>query len=191
MPHCRPNQDGDIIREFLQVLKAWAGGAGAWRLRYSITDDSAAEQRGVRDAFQGLKEGATEGPQCKQAFQYLYSALYYRHTSMGCEQSIEAAMRAAPEHKKKYIKTEWWIIRNLWAYYARQHSCLLLQCMTTNAVESWHHSIKTHAEDKAQMTQFSLSGAASHVLMIGDDWQYRATCLPECAEFPLLKLFVR
>ncbi|KAL2044765.1 hypothetical protein N7G274_002540 [Stereocaulon virgatum] len=173
MPHCRPNQDGDIIREFLQVLKAWAGGAGAWRLRYSITDDSAAEQRGVRDAFQGLKEGATEvshflcrnhseeslkrnlkGPQCKQAFQYLYSALYYRHTSMGCEQSIEAAMRAAPEHKKKYIKTEWWIIRNLWAYYARQHSCLLLQCMTTNVVESWHHSIKTHAEGKAQMTQF-------------------------------------
>ena len=35
-----------------------------------------------------------------------------------------------------------------WASYARQHSSLLLQCMTTNAVESWHASLKKHADDE-------------------------------------------
>lgn len=36
-------EDGDIIGEFLRLIKRWSR---AWRLRYMITDDSAAEQRG-------------------------------------------------------------------------------------------------------------------------------------------------
>ena len=55
---------------------------------------------------------------------------------MGCEQSIEAAIRMAPSRKRDYIWREWWETRQIWAYYARQHSCLLLQYMTTNGVES-------------------------------------------------------
>ena len=42
------NEDGDIIGEFLRQIKQWSR---AWRLRYIITDDSAAEQRGVSLAF--------------------------------------------------------------------------------------------------------------------------------------------
>ena len=71
--------------------------------------------------------------------------------------------------------------------------------MTTNAVESWHSSLKTHAEGiiiplillrfyykltyilrKAAMQRFSPTGAANHVLQtnnvfrIGDQWEIRA-----------------
>lgn len=86
------------------------------------------------------------GDACKEARRHLYSALYYRKTSMGCEDSINSAIQAAPANKKTYLKREWLNNEHLWANYARQHSCLLLQNMTTNAVESWHSSLKTHAE---------------------------------------------
>ena len=61
--------------------------------------------------------------------------------------------------------------------------------MTTNAVKSWHSSFKTYTEDiiiplrlrfyykltyifgKAAMQRFSLTGAANHVLRIGDQWE--------------------
>ena len=77
-------------------------------------------------------------------------------------------------------------------------TCLLLQCMTTNAVESWHHSIKYAADGKATMVKFSMSGCATHALRIGNQWEHLAqaaainfhtTCLPECSEEPALLRF--
>ena len=50
-------EDGNIIGAFLRKVKAWCGGRGAWRLRYIVTDDSAAEQKAVRIAFRGLEDG--------------------------------------------------------------------------------------------------------------------------------------
>ena len=117
---------------------------------------------------------------------------------MGCDQSIEAAIKAAPESKRAYIRREWLETKQQWAYYARQHSCLLLQCMTTNSVEAWHKSIKSHAEGKESMTKFSLIGCALHALKIADQWeqraekaaiQFRTTRTAECAEYPDLELF--
>lgn len=51
-------EDGDIIGGFLRQIKRWT--RRAWRLRYIITDDSAAEQRGVNLAFRGLIDGEME-----------------------------------------------------------------------------------------------------------------------------------
>jgi hypothetical protein len=45
------NEDGDIIGAALKVLQKWTGGLRGWKLRYILTDDSAAEQRGVRLVF--------------------------------------------------------------------------------------------------------------------------------------------
>lgn len=128
---------------------------GGWLLRYMITDDSAAEQRAVRLAFRGLEVGEQEvqhllcrrhceqtlkrklgAKDCKVAFEHLYKALYFRFTHAGCLESIHAALKAAPEDKQKYIQRDWLETRELWGYYyyARQHSCLLLQvpwpCLT-------------------------------------------------------------
>lgn len=117
---------------------------------------------------------------------------------MGCEESIEAAIHAAPEDKKEYIRREWWSTSHQWAYYARQHSCLLLQCMTTNSVESWHKSLKHHAEGKEAMSKLGLCGAAEHILIIGDQWELRAAKATtifrtnrtgEYAKYPDLALF--
>ena len=119
------------------------------------------------------------GAQCKEAKNHLYAALYLRHTEEGCEESILAANAAAPEYKKAYVKQEWWSTRRKWAYYARQQSCMLLQVMATNALEAWHHSLKTHAGGKEVMETFSFSGVISHVLTIGDQWEQRALDVEE------------
>jgi hypothetical protein len=37
------NEDGDIIGAALEVLQEWTGGLRGWKLRYILTDDSAAE----------------------------------------------------------------------------------------------------------------------------------------------------
>ena len=149
-------EDGDITAAFLRTLKKWCGGRGGWRLRYMIIDDSAAKQRGVRLAFRGLQDGELQpdhflyrkhsertlkdrlaGPKCKKSFEHLYHALYFRLTKGGCEESIQAALAHAPdEEKAQYIERQWWKTRQQWAYYARQHSSLLLQVPTTNPVES-------------------------------------------------------
>ena len=70
--------------------------------------------------------------------------------------------------------------------------------MTTNAVESWHRSLKAHAEGKGNMLNFSLAGIASHVLKIADQWEQRAqkeaelfrkTRIFESTEYPELLQF--
>ena len=155
-------EDDDIIKEFLRQIKRWAR---AWRLRYIIIDDSAAEQRGVSLAFRGLIDGEMKitnflcrthfertlnrklgGTACRIAKKHLYDALYFRKTKSKCDDSLKKTLAAASSEKRQYIKREWVATKFQWANYARQHSCLLLQCMTTNAVESWHASIKKHAE---------------------------------------------
>ena len=168
------NEDGDIIAEFLRQIKQWC--KGCWRLRYIITDDSAAEQRGVSLAFLGLIAGEMKishflcrthsertlnrkltDAACKNAKKHLYDALYFRKTEMGCDDSIKKAMKSAPACKRDYIEREWAQTKPQWANYSRQHSCILLQCMTTNAVESWHASIKKHADGKHILTVLQLS----------------------------------
>lgn len=44
------------------------------------------------------------GIQCKEAKSHFYVALYLRHIEKRCEKSILAAIAAAPEHKKTYVK---------------------------------------------------------------------------------------
>ena len=211
-------EDGDIITAFLRKLKKWCGGNGGWLLRYMITDDSAAEQRGVKEAFRGLIDGEqkvdhflcrkhSERTQKRrlphdanaEARRHLYAALYYRLTEPGCDDSLRKAVKAAPkESTKRYIEKEWVATKRQWAWYARQHSSILLQCPTTNPVESWHHSLKTYAEGKGFIRKFSLLGCATHVLKIGDQWELRAVSeewkwrnweRPECRWYPALKKF--
>ena len=212
-----PTEDGNIVAAFLRKIKEWCGGRGAWRLRYIITDDSAAEQKAVRLAFRGLEEGEQQvdhflcrkhsertlkerlsGDACKKPFEHLYKALYYRFSEHGCLEEINAAISHAPESKKDYIRKWWLENRRFWAYYARQHSCLLLQVTTTNPVESWHHSLEIHAQGKGRMLSFSLSGVAKHTLKIANQWElreeetatkFRTYQAAECQMYPQLAKF--
>jgi hypothetical protein len=67
----------------------------------------------------------------------------------------------------KYIFNEWFLTRKMWAAYARQHSPLLMQITTTNAVEAWHNSLKRGSSTTAQVrTQMSLKGCVQTVMAI-------------------------
>ena len=137
-------EDSDIMAAGLRVLKKWCG--DRWLLRYMLTDDSAGEQSAVDKAFPGLIEGELQpthllcrvhsertlnrrlaGRQNKAALDHLLTALKYRQTRAGCEESIALAIKAAPEKSRDYIEKEWWATRDRWANFARTHSCLLLQ----------------------------------------------------------------
>ncbi len=134
-------------------IKRWCH--NQWHLRYMLTDDSAGEQSAVQKAFPGLSAGETEvshllckvhslrtlrkalpGEANQRCREHLMAALYNRKTKPGCEESIQAAINAAPEHRRSYVEKEWWSTRAEWANYARCHSPLLLQVPSTNVVES-------------------------------------------------------
>ena len=55
---------------------------------------------------------------CREARRHLCGALYYRKTSMGCEDSINLAIQLTPANKKTYLKREWLNNKHLWANYA-------------------------------------------------------------------------
>ena len=158
------HENDDIIETFFRQIKRWTK---VWKFRYIIIDDSAAEQRTVNLTFRNLIDdeikishffcrthskrtlnGKLADFACKNAKKHLYDALYFRKTKMKCDDSLKKTMRSIFNEKRQYIEREWMLIKQKWINYVRQHSCLLLQCMIINAVESWHASIKKHADDE-------------------------------------------
>lgn len=139
--------DGDIVCEALKTLKNWVFGhcRRDWPLRYFLTDDSAVEQKAVRNAFAGLwadhllcsvhsertlrrRFGA---PKYREVLAHMLAALHSRRTETGCIQSINAAIQILvarkDEAQAQYIENFWLDSRAQWANYARDHSPLLLQ----------------------------------------------------------------
>jgi hypothetical protein len=148
---------------------------------------------------QTLKRRVKGSQAANKARKHLIAALKYRKTKPGCKESIQAAINEAPERLKNYIEKKWWDTRELWAFYARQHSPLLLQIPTTSPVESWHSVLKCKAITKSQLARFSLLGIAKHIMAYAKNFDLRATkvkssfktrVLPLVAEFPQLKVFL-
>ena len=168
-----------------------------------LTNDSAGEQCAVRKAFQGLSDGEQEvthlickvhsrrtmlkklpGDANQRCREHLMAALDYRKTKPGCEESIQAAIDAAPERKRGYVVKEWWDTRADWANYARCHSALLLQQASINVVESWHSSLKHGV--KNEMLQWSLLSSVQHLANTAYQWDIRA--LKAAADFRTVHL---
>lgn len=157
-----------------------------------LTDDSAGEQRAVAAAFPGLSAGEQEvthllcrkhsdatirkkfpGPNLFPVANALRAALYNRRTRLGCQQSLEEALAAAPTLKmKEYIQKEWVDTAPAWAHYARCHSSLLLQISTTNSVEGWHSALK-HGVKQSMLT-WSLRGIIRHLADIAHSYDKRS-----------------
>jgi hypothetical protein len=178
-----------------------------------LTDDSAGEQCAVRKAFRGLIDGEQEvthllckvhsqrtidkklkGPAFTTTRKHLAAALYHRRTRAGCEESIQAALRAVPRSRYNYLEKGWWKTRADWANYARCHSSLLLQVPSTNSVESWHSSLKYGV--KASMSKWSLCGLIQHISNAAHQWdlksekrraEFRTKFLSDTAHFPQMR----
>ena len=145
----------------------------------------------VRKAFHGFPVGEQEvthllcivysdraprknlsSPTCKDAMQHLRAALWNRQTRLGCQQSMEAAIAAAPANNKQYVRNEWKMTMVDWANYAHCHNSFLLQVLTTDVVESWHSSPKHGV--KITMKQWFLHGLVEHIANRAQKWAAHA-----------------
>jgi hypothetical protein len=165
-------QDGDIVASALKELRRWTGGVEGWRCRWFLTDDSAAEQKAVREAFPPVPGEQETGHLLCQfhmgqtltrrfrkshpAYPHLFTILRHRRTRAGAEASmasaIEAVIRQGPAHSKdkdlRYLRNFLMPTMHQWANYARTESALLLQMRTTNAVEAWHRVLKKKTDQQ-------------------------------------------
>ena len=67
----------------------------------------------------------------------------YKRTRIGCENLVQQAINECPIPTiKQYISRNYTRNIHQWALCARQHSPLLLQVTSTNALESYHSELK-------------------------------------------------
>jgi hypothetical protein len=139
--------DGDIVCEALKTLKSWVWQTYRrdWPLRYFLTDDSAVEQKAVRNAFADLWPSHLlctvhsertlrrrfSSPKFRTCLDHLLTALKTRRTETGCLESIDAAIHDLHTRNEvgeaQYVIRFWRETRAMWAHFARDHSPLLLQ----------------------------------------------------------------
>ena len=145
-----------------------------------LTDDSAAEQLAVKEAFSYETDhilchkhlDATlrkrfQGPRYQKTLGHLLSAVKQRRTKYGFEQSCLNAIHCLPGNPDQDDPHEAAV-----AFGARCHSMLLLQVTTTNALESFHAALKYGTKDR--MAQFTLKGAAVWAMRIAQRYEDRA-----------------
>ena len=174
-------QTGKLISESLTVIINWCGGQRGWRLRYFQTDDSAAEQLGVRTAFSHL-QGENRilhllctrhfvetmrrkiPPQYSEARACFQAAIYNRSSRETCFESLDRAKACVPEHLARWIERQKSSSEH-WAHWGRRHMPLLLQASTTNPVEGWHSALKGQGE-KSKMRLYTLLGTVQRVSLL-------------------------
>lgn len=148
-------ENSDILCIALQRIKFWT--SGQWKMVYALTDDSAVEQRAVKNAFPTAVDPDTKNhfkkhflctvhsertlkrrfgsSELRKCFDELRYAMFCR-TEAHCLTHIHEAIAAVPlpdvKNHQGYIEREWLATRTQWAMYARQHNEILLQVTTTN-----------------------------------------------------------
>ena len=94
----------------------------------------------------------------------MITALCHHRTEASARDLVAKAIKAtASPEKAKYIRDNWLKTLPLWANYAREHSALLLQVLTTNPNEAYHRSLKALAKitKLTVRPRYSLSGIIS------------------------------
>ena len=149
------NKNSHTVAEGLKIIKRFAY---HWNPRYFLSDQSNIESNGIKMAFLGLENGEQE---CdiifctvhimrtwisriyhKKTRQKMIQAMYKR-TRIGCENLVQQAINECPIPTiKQYISRNYTRNIHQWALCARQHSPLLLQVTSTNALESYHSELK-------------------------------------------------
>ena len=107
----------------------------------------------------------------------MITALCYRRTEAGARDLVAKAIEAAASPEKaKYIRDNWLKTLPLWANYAREHSALLLQVLTTNPNKAYHRSLKALAKitKLTVRPRYSLSGIISLIAQCDSKYVSRA-----------------
>ncbi len=67
----------------------------------------------------------------------------HKRTKVGCDEVVEEAIHhCSVPSIKQYISRQYKKSSHQWGLWARQHSPLLLQVTSTNALESYHSELK-------------------------------------------------
>lgn len=160
------SENSDTIAEGLKIIRRFAH---RWSPRYFLSDQSNIESNSIKIAFPGLKNGEQE---CdiifctvhimrtwmrriydKKIQQKMIHAMHKR-TKIGCEDLIQQAINECSNPTiKRYISRNYTKNTHQWALWARQHSPLLLQVTSTNALESYHSELK-----RTTSSQYGLIG---------------------------------
>ncbi|RPA83468.1 hypothetical protein BJ508DRAFT_304679 [Ascobolus immersus RN42] len=164
------SESGELIAKSISVIRGWTG--DQWQPRYFLTDDSAAEQLGVKLAFQNsglqvdhllcvfhsmqtLIRRLSSHP---ESLECLRKAIFAR-TSSECIQLIEQSILQLREWNtpnKESRATMARYIRNNWL--ARHHQC----------VEAWHKRLKSfYKSAKSKLTGHGLKGCCMNVEQAG------------------------
>lgn len=149
------NEDSDTIAAALKIIRIICN---KWHPAYILMDQSNIESNSIKKVFLGLQANEAE---CKIIYctvhvmrtwmlkiydkktrDIMIGALYKR-TKIGCEQFIQNALQSCLIPAIcNYIKRNYLKNSHQWALWARQHSPLLLQVTSTNALESFHSELK-------------------------------------------------
>jgi hypothetical protein len=134
-----------------------------WQPRYFIIDDSNIETKAIKDCFAGLLIGEQEVSifyckvhlartlmrklSCeKKSFSLMLKAMN-KLTRIGCEEVMYQAIEECKNQvTKTYLIKNWKSDTSKWGMWARQHSPLLLQNLSTNAIERYHREIKVDCQ---------------------------------------------
>ena len=107
----------------------------------------------------------------------LTAALCNRRTKPGALESVELAIKlAASDKSANYIRTNWLNNLYMWANYAREHSALLMQVLTTNPNEAFHRALKSLAKI-TKLTirpKYSLAGIIDVIAQCTEQYDARA-----------------
>jgi hypothetical protein len=149
------NENSDTVVEGLKIIRQFAR---YWNPRYFLSDQSNIESNSIKMAFSGLQNGEQECDVIfctvhimrtwmskiydKKTWQKMILAMH-KKTRIGCENLVKQAIdECLNPIIKKYITRNYVKNTYQWALWARQHSPLLLQVTSINALESYHSELK-------------------------------------------------
>ena len=109
----------------------------------------------------------------KKTLECILSAVKYRRTATGAKDSLEQAISALPKTAQqstlrpnqddvRYINRELWEKLPLVTLCHRDHSQIILQVKTTNALEAFHSQLKPGVVGLMHQ-KFSLKGTIQHI----------------------------
>lgn len=144
-----------VVGRALKIIRRYTP---KWQPRYFLCDNSSVEDQGIRKAFPGISKGEQNcdvilctvhvmrawmrNISCDEVKKLMIQAMF-KKTKIGCEELIQRAIQKSPYDKlKNYIRRNYAKNTEKWALHARQHSALLLQVSSTNALESYHSELK-------------------------------------------------
>lgn len=181
-----------------------------WEPRYFVIDQSPAEEGAILDAFPGMPAGEQEVSiyYCRvhlmrtlnrhikgtdSVYGYMVQALH-AYTRPRCIEFLDKAItRCTSTKTKKYLERYWQPFPERWGMFARQHSTLLLQMDTTNALESYHRDIKRKMTTRDSFkTSFTELDRVFKTKVAKEDRQVRDLAskqVPECDDYPVLAKF--